>query len=269
MKLLFTTVLLSLSFFGSAQQYPIVNWATTPIIPVSIICTANQYKLAGKVRQVTEVWDDNTETRKYNNDGVLLKTISKIYGKDLEYLYKHSPSTRTLQVVVSDKKVFRYSTDVKFNTNGQAIESIEYENPTTYTYNKNQLIQKKVLSSYDKTVDLTKYFYDDGGKLIREENYFNEKPTYQIIYQYQPAKTGTLVTYEYVDKYFNEKNYYTENYNPAGQLEKQVRKSKDSEETETYKLDAVGNWISKTRVIKNLKANTSKTIIHTRKIIYY
>lgn len=269
MKLLFAILLSLLSFLGSAQQYPIVNWAMTPISPASIVCTANQYGLSGKVRQVTEVWEDNTETREYNNDGWLLKIVSKIYGKDLEYGYKYSPSTRTLQIVVSDKKVFRYSTDVKFNAGGQAIESIEYENPTTYTYNKNQLTLKKVLSSYDKSTDLTKYFYDEDGKLIREENYFNEKPAYQISYHYQPAKTGTLVTYEYVDMSFNEKTSYTENYNPAGQLEKRIRKSKDSEETETYKLDASGNWITKTRVIKNLKANTSKTIVHTRKIIYY
>ena len=77
------------------------------------------------------------------------------------------------------------------------------------------------------------------------------------------------VTYEYEDKNFNKKTSYTENYNANGQLEKRVRKSKDSEETETYKLDAAGNWITKIRVAKSIKGSTSTTVTHTRKIIYY
>ena len=269
MKFLLASLLLLLSFSGSAQEYPMMNWAVAPVNPVSIICTANQYKLSGKVKLITETWDANTEIREYDKNGLLLKTISKIYGKDLEYLYKHSPSTKTLQVVVNDNKAFKYSTDVKFNSTWQVIESTEYENPTSYTYQQNLLAQKKVLSTYDKTIDLTKYLYDDGGRLIREENYYSEKPAYVILYQYQPTKTGMTVTYEYEDKNFNEKTSYTENYNANGQLEKRVRKSSDSEETETYKLDAAGNWITKIRVAKSIKASTSTTVTHTRKIIYY
>lgn len=262
MKLhLFTGLLLS-SLLCTAQQHYTINWAQTPKNPIAFNYTANHFALQGKVKSVTESWDNMSFYRAFLENGFLQNTLYKLGGTETNNYTYNLPEGLILkeQEDAGRKIVFTQT----LNEKNQLTES-SYSSDQKYrfSYNDKGLFSEKEYPSKA----ILKYEYNAAGQLNKEENYREGNLTSLITYTYAQVNGQLVVTCTTEYKTSGDKYAHKEFYNANGLLVKEI--TADEERTFSYQLDASGNWISRTTVFKNLKTKSIINRVITRKIVYY
>ena len=262
MKLyLFTGLLLS-SLLCTAQQHYTINWAQAPKNPIAFNYTANHFALQGKIKSVTESWDNMSFYRSFLENGLLQNTLYKLGSTEANnYTYKLAEGLIIKEQEDAGRKtVFTQ----KLNEKNQLTES-SYTNDQKYrfSYNDKGLFSEKEYPSKA----ILKYEYNAAGQLSKEENFREGNLTSLITYAYAKVNDQLVITCTTEYKTSGDKYVHKEFYNTNGLLVKEI--TADEERTFSYQLDISGNWILRTTVFKNLKTKSQISRVTNRKIEYY
>lgn len=262
MKLhLFTSLLLS-SLLCTAQQHYTINWQQAPKNPIAFNYTANHFALQGKIKSVTESWDNMSFYRSFLENGLLQNTQYKLGGTEVNnYTYKLAEGLIIKEQEDAGRKtVFTQ----KLNEKNQLTESsYSSDQKYSFSYNDKGLFSEKEYPSKATT----KYEYNAAGQLTKEGNYREGNLTILNTYTYTQVNGQLVITCATEYKASGDKDAHKEFYNTNGLLVKEI--TADEERTFSYQLDASGNWISRTTVFKNLKTKSIINRVITRKIEYY
>ena len=214
-------------------------------------------------RLIQETFEDgDTVIYRYDNDGALAQVIDSGSGITTKYYYDFTG--RTVKYTESGTDYYHsvsYEYDVKNNMTKQVENINGTVRTTSYTYDDDNRV-----TSVSNDGISTHYYYDDFGRVVRQETKQNGTVVLAEDYVYNDIgsnktslqiQTHTIVadnydiayTYFYdeegnIDSFIDYGNYTGYKYDSQNQLVYEISEEADLERTWTY--DAAGNIISST-----------------------